>query len=306
MNKSIFFLIVFFLFATVAFAQDYSQATSEQQTDNCYAKSLRIAVIDGFTNKRIDFDNDGIGDLSHGDMIVRFLEEGLPNAEIVKFDLENPDIPLEVWRIGPGYILKILLNRIINEIENGNNYDAINISISHSKVYKNESEKKSRIRIFRKRKKTIEPTFLILTPDNLLSRRNLIKSELDYLTMSCITLIEKLNRIGCRVYIAAGNQGKEAFNLLNLATGAINVGALNEDGTISEISSNNVLINRWARSVFPVCKTENGIDFTGDGTTDIFYHDLSAAGENLINNLIGGTSVAVPIAIVEDLSEIKK
>ena len=266
------------------------------------AKSLRIAVIDGFTVKRVDLDNDGISDLTHGDMISRFLEESLPDAEIVKFDLQNPDDPVFIWRGIPGYQLEIMLRRIIADIENDRRYDAINISISHSETYDNEPEKKPRLSIFRLKKAAITSDIIRITPDNLLLRRNLIRAGLDNHTNNCITLIEQLITMGSRVYIAAGNQGKDAYNLLNLANGAINVGALTENGTKSAISGDNVLVNRWARSEFPVSKTEDGIDFTGDGKTDLSFEDLSAGGENLINKLIGGTSVATSIAIIEDFN----
>jgi len=261
-------------------------------------KVLRIAIIDGFTNKCLDFDNDGIYDISHGNMISSFIETGLPHAEIVKFDLENPDDPIFLWRSVPGYQLETVLTRIITDINNGIKYDAINVSISNSELYVFAKKGKKNRTFFKNQKQ--KPTLIDITPENLLLRRNLILSGLDYHTNSCISLIENIIGMGCSVYIAAGNGGNETFNLLNLSVGAINVGALNEDGTKSDISCDNILINRWEQSIFPISKTEDGINFTGDGTTDIFDSCLSAEGENLIKKLIGGTSVATAIAIVED------
>ena len=297
-----FCVAIFIVIAGNFFA--VGQTESHDSYNNCVAKSLRIAVIDGFTIKHVDLDNDGIPDLAHGDMISRFLEEGLPDAEIVKFDLQNHDDPVFAWRGIPGYQLEIMLKRIIADFENDIRYDAINISISHSQIYDDEPEKKPRLSIFRLKKTTIASDIIVITPENLLLHRNLIRAGLDYHTNNCITLIEQLITMGCRVYIAAGNQGKDAYNLLNLANGAVNVGALTENGTKSVISGDNVLVNRWARSEFPVYKTGDGIDFTGDSTKDLSFEHLSAGGENLINKLIGGTSVATSIAIIEDFSEI--
>ena len=121
--------------------------------------------------------------------------------------------------------------------------------------------------------------------------------------------------MGIKVYVGAGNEGEKGnreFNTLSLANGVITVGALNADGSKAAISSDNMLVNRWARSVFAVTKTDNGIDFTGDGTTDIPYKELSSIEEgvankqakdsllNVITEFIGATSVATAIALVED------
>ncbi len=46
----------------------------------------RIAVVDNFTHKEILIDLDGKPDLSHGEVVERFIEEGLPNAQIDRFN----------------------------------------------------------------------------------------------------------------------------------------------------------------------------------------------------------------------------
>lgn len=125
--------------------------------------------------------------------------------------------------------------------------------------------------------------------------------------------------MGVNVYICAGNYRNNVFNTYNLAKGAINVAALNADGTIHEVSNDNSLVNSKKLCVFPVTRTDDGIDFTGDGTTDILYRNLSSVTKdmsdedakndkrlNIIEELIGHTSLATSIAIVEDFNPTKR
>ena len=67
-----------------------------KNTRKNFSVVILIIINQFFVSGQID--NDGISDLTHGDMISRFLEEGLSDAEIVKFDLQNPDNPVFAWR----------------------------------------------------------------------------------------------------------------------------------------------------------------------------------------------------------------
>ena len=240
-------------------------------------KCPRIAVIDNFIRKNKDLDQDGIHDTTHGDIVFRFLEEGLPNADIAKFDIDE-DLPFLSYaeRVGRQ------LEKLIKLIEKGEKFDVVNLSFSFNRKFTND-----------------------ITPDNILSHRNAIISQLakgDYFMRGearCVTLIEKLHKMGVKVYIGAGNAGKGEYNVLSLAQGTITVGGLNEDGTKADFSADNTYVTRWNQSVFSITKTENGIDFTGNDIADMLYEDLSAAGENLVKELFG-TSFAAPTAIIED------
>ena len=102
-----------------------------------------------------------------------------------------------------------------------------------------------------------------------------------------------------------------------MAKGVITVGALTSTGTKSRLSADNILVNKWAQGSFPVAVTDDGLDYTTDGTTDVRFEDLSSIGKNgneqvkeaFINFVQGrfmrGTSFAVPKAVVNDFKAAK-
>lgn len=286
------------------FIYKYGEITMVTQITS--AVQPRIAVIDVFNDKTVDIDGFKGNDISHGKIIVRFLREGLPNAEISKFSVPGFDNRTEKRRKEYAQALENHLQYLVSQAKSGKKYDAVNISLATLSTYRDEEGE---------------------TPANVKSRCELIKSNLSKMDEHsrdigrCIALIEVLSNLGTKVYIAAGNENTEKYNIFNVAKGAINVGALNKDRTKEENSCDNSLVNRWVRGVFPVTKTDDGIDFTGDGTTDIDYFDLSGVSVwkdklshkevkervslNGLMNSMSGTSFAVPTAIVEDFKNLR-
>lgn len=114
----------------------------------------RIAIIDCFAYKYMDLDNDGKPDISHGNLLLRFLEEGLPDAEIVKYDIDKHGTYLVTMFYRIFYVEKELA-KLISNIENGEKYDALNFSWQILHSYKDN-----------------------LTPENLLDKRDAIRKEL--------------------------------------------------------------------------------------------------------------------------------
>lgn len=124
-----------------------------------------------------------------------------------------------------------------------------------------------------------------------------------------IALVEEITAAGIPVFIAGGNDGKEAVNLLNLAKGMTGVGALKQDGEKVVIdpfesqtwwgSADNALLSEWER-VF--AESEPVIDGAGKlagfrlirpGETrykrkrpDIPLSDVEVQGKRLLNTLL--------------------
>ena len=287
MNK----ILIVILFLCVDF-----RITQAQDTDALMQP--RIAVIDDFTEKTMDFDADGIPDSTHGDRVFRFLEEGLPDANLVKFDLNDYINPEYEPFQGPQ--IENVLKKLVSDVKNGVHYDAVNISMSHDVEYE------------------CEKCIPGITPENLKDNYEQIRAYLKQgyfdqkIADNNVSLIEELINAGVKVYIGAGNKGNNAYNAYGLAKGAIIVGSTKSDGTKSDFSADNSLVNKWARGSFPVAVTQDGIDYTADGTTDVRFEDLSSIGENgneqakeaFINfakgRFIRGTSYAVPNAVVND------
>jgi hypothetical protein len=132
------------------------------------------------------------------------------------------------------------------------------------------------------------------------------------------------------VYLAAGNQGPDAFNVYGLANGVTMVGATDptvagSNGTpvIADYSGKNPLIARntsgyvtytdtGTNAIDPDGKVtlnertagRTGVDLNWDGRADFFLRDLSDNGGAVKpldqNQYVSGTSFATPRTLVED------
>lgn len=97
-------------------------------------KRKRIAIVDDFTNKSVFIDADFKPDLTHGEVVSRFLEEGLPDAELVRFKghcikATDDEMPSDEENICFLRSISEQLDKILQDIKNGKTYDAINISL---------------------------------------------------------------------------------------------------------------------------------------------------------------------------------
>ncbi len=86
-----------------------------------------VGVIDFFSNDHININLDFTPDVSHGFVTSRIIEEGLPEANVKKFDVLNgadeDDNDLLYHNMDS------ILKKIRQDIKNGTKYHAINISL---------------------------------------------------------------------------------------------------------------------------------------------------------------------------------
>ncbi len=104
--------------------------------------------------------------------------------------------------------------------------------------------------------------------DMRLIRQKLHERDFIKTIVEMVQRVERLNRMGIVTVISAGNRGKDAINVYSLARNAVVVGALNENGNKANFSSENSLVTHWRQGVYPVKRTKDGIDITGDGKAD--------------------------------------
>ena len=117
-----------------------------------------------------------------------------------------------------------------------------------------------------------------------------------------IQAIEEVSQTGTKVYVSAGNQGSNYFNIYGLAKGTIVVKALDENGIpISRFS--HLLATASALGSYRMTKImgDNGIgfDIDNDGRIDIPAIVVEETGDEDL--VLRGTSFAVPKRITDVL-----
>lgn len=264
-----------------------SNCESLNQKNNAPKK---IAVIDMFQNKTINLDWDCKADLVHGNVVERFIKEGLPNAKIDTFDLRPKQGNLKDFE---DKSLAETLDKIVKSKEK---YDAINLSLSYDMSFESLSKLMGKE----------------ITPENFAQNRAQIKdwfskiktNEVGESLKNIINSIDSLTANGTKVYIGAGNSGKKVFNLYSIADNVVVVGANDRKGKKAKFSSNNSVVNRWEKGVFypKRMKDSNGIygfDYTEDGNVDIPLSETSSFVKLPLD--LHGTSFSTPIALVKDM-----
>lgn len=269
---------------------------------------LNIAIIDDFTNKSIFIDNDTTPDIAHGKVIERFIKEGLPNASIREFDIKATE-GLELLE-GVNNQLDCMLENIEQK---GLEYDALNLSISSNYSFNNlRTVFNSRLSAWgvtgykEDLRKYIDTKAETPLDEDALS---IEKENRDYFITinSIIKKLDKISSKGVKIYVAAGNNSGDFrdnnLNLFSLANGVTTVGSTeSEIGTPADFSNYGDIVKKWEKGVFLFStlkddKGQEGIDFTQDGSIDIYKKDLSA--KELMGG-IKGTSLSTPIALVKD------
>ncbi len=83
-------------------------------------KNKYIAIVDDFKRKDICIDFDFTPDVSHGEVVKRFIQEELPQADIDTFQITKTN----------GETYAPALKSVLDEIQKGRKYDALNLSMS--------------------------------------------------------------------------------------------------------------------------------------------------------------------------------
>lgn len=263
--------------------------TSEVQRTSCLnfqAKQQyqpRIAVIDKFPEKDCLIDYDYIPDIDHMAVVKRFIEEGLPDAQIDTY----------------GMSLNDGLSCILQNMKDGMKYDALNISLGDEISFRTLSKLT---------KKTITSKNVSQNVDMI---RKLYSEKKDEESIQLNEILSKLDEISSKstkIYISAGNNGKRYFNLFSLAKNVEVIGALKANNKKARFSTDNSLIKKenWETGVFKIKKMKDsngkvGFDYTGDGTIDIYANETSSRIKRPYPWCLSGTSFSAPKALVRDL-----
>lgn len=271
----------------------YLQKSLNKQAKN-YQKTLKfdescapkIAVIDQFKNNVIKVDWDNKPDMLHGDAVESFIKSGLPNAQISRFDTNLNESSVQ--------------SALDEILKSGVAYDAINLSKSSDIKLSNLSKLVG----------------FEVSHQNLLKDKNIIKEkffnspyqeaqEIKHIIKS----LEKLASQGVKIYVSAGNKGRDYINLYTLADNINVVGAANKYGVAkTQFSCDNPLVNRWCKGVYAVKKLTDkdgniGFDINEDDKIDILAKDTTSKIK-LPAQKIYGTSFAAPTALVMDLRRV--
>lgn len=260
-----------------------------------YSNYPKILVIDCFERKSIAINKDDDLDVSHGEVISKVLEEKLPNADIYKRNIES----LMSSNISEN--LDTLFSGILKRREK---YDAINMSFGVDITFQTLSELLG----------------FEITQKNVANLKDRIRDSLAnsiyiFNNESLSTIAKNLNKMdsitanGNKIYVAAGNDYAEVFNLYSLANDIEVVGSKDWFDEPKSYSANNSLVTRYELDEYPIEKTEEGFDITLDGKTDFKFEEMAfsrSATKEPSSQCLEGTSFAAPNAIIEDLSDREK
>lgn len=266
------------------------------------AKSIKdtsvkdILVLDCFKDNNISIDIDNRGDISHGYLTSKIIEDGLPNANVYKKSI--PDILIGQYE----HIKDSITTPLFKEMRAGKKYDAVNLSIGKEMTFEDMSEmvgEEITPKNIASKKRKIK-NFLINNPDYTVATDYLFfKTKAKEIT-EFINCMDSLSARGTKIYVSAGNGGKESFNLLSLIDNSITVGALDKDGKKAYYSTDHSLVKKWENGIIPLKKTKYGYQLKFDNSTkDIKEHQTTGFWHACIGNK-KGTSYSCPRAIVED------
>lgn len=248
--------------------------------------SPKIAVIDEYKRRVVRVDWDKKPDMIHGEAVETFIRAGLPNADITRFDTNLDEVSV-----------KRALDEILNSEQQ---YDAINLSKSSDIKIDDLSSLigyKVTAKSLKQDKDIIKERFFASPYKEAQDIKAIIKK------------MELLASKGVKIYVSAGNKGKDYLNLYTLANNVNVIGATNKYGvTKAPFSCDNSLITRWSKGVFNINKIKDstgnsGFDINEDGRADISFNDTTAKLK-IPEHYVFGTSFAAPNALVRDFEKV--
>lgn len=256
-------------------------------------KNKDIAIVDDFKTKDICIDFDFTPDVSHGEVVKRFIQEELPQANIDTFQITKTN----------GATYAPALKSVLDKIQKGRKYDALNLSMSAPVDFTYLSKKVG---------KQITPDNVIQNADNI--KKWIYSEKNDKTVIQLREALEQLDKIsagGVQIYVAAGNEGKNKFNLLNLAKNAKVVGSVNSKGQKTNFTEDNSFVKNWDLGSFSIkraydSKGKLGFDYTGDGSVDIYAEKTTSWFKFGSFSNIEGTSISCPRKLAKDLKCNKK
>jgi hypothetical protein len=248
--------------------------------------AIHVAWADSYHDKTIDIDGDGIYDLSHGEVCVRYLKAAAP-----------PSTTVDRWDLTSFNLLDLvtLWNKLALKVKQGKHFAAIGSSTIVEWEYLASSG---------------------ITADNIHLHRNkmlriwqLWNKQVSKQIRDYIASLQTIIRQGIPVYLTTGNNGQQTLAIGNLARGVHAVGALNADGKRAAYSGLHSFVNRYEQGTYNAVKVKGGYDITEDGKLDVKDSEVSTKGRyhsvgQRVKQL-AGTSYAAPTALGKDLWKIK-
>ena len=257
----------------------------------------KILVIDEFCKNSVKIDMDNIGDISHGFITSRIIEDGLPNANVYKKNIKNPFFE------NNNYIKDSIAEPILKEMKAGKKYDAVNLSIGFDADFDDLSkmvgEEITPENIASKKRKVKD--FLLNNHEKVVDKRLLFFGLKSKEVIPMIDCMDSLSAKGTKVYVSAGNSFENTLNLLSLIDNSVSVGALDEYGEKELFSGNNSLVKRWIKGFIPVKKTDYGYQIIFDKSKKDIEEHNSTGFWHLTDGSLRGTSYSAPRALVEDM-----
>lgn len=248
-------------------------------------KARTVVLIDDFTNKTMITDPTHSHGITHGDIGLNLLKKNLPiNYKIESFNAtilsEEKDSVNEINKA---------LDEVVNNMNKGKKYAALDMPDAYYLSFKVLSEQFGEE----------------ITPQNIAQKKDKIKDwAINAYPDGLGPLLKKLDQIssnGVPIYLPAGNEGKDSFNMFSLANAKI-VGAIDEKGNKTNYSGDNSLVSIWKPGRFVVrekCETNDKCEYN----YNIQGSDKIPSGQT--NWYFDGTSYSVPVAVGEDLTRKK-
>lgn len=262
-------------------------------------KPVKIVVVDDFKTKIIDIDGDQIADLSHGEVVEKYVLNNNPVARIEKMQINaDKDGTFDIQ----DYTNQ--MNTLADRIEAGEKFDAVNVSLA-DEIDLTASKDINASNIRENEAAAREDMVLNTTQDSSPRRKNV---------KAYIEATERVTALGTEVYIAGGNDFVNGYNLFGLADGTTQVGTISAVG--DTILAKNSDIERYERGEYfvdPIFKYDDkgnesiaGYDITEDGNVDVFPEQLSSKGKRENYSSIVGSSFSTPTAVGKDTNPINK
>jgi hypothetical protein len=244
----------------------------DARTSQQSALKATAYVVDDFAKKSVDLNFDGKADITHGDLVSAYLR----SKGIEPINIERN----QVRGNRESGFLKLI--ELAEKIESGKlPVGAVNLSwginINIETFGRKLALPLNADNLQQYRDRIIERLQTLKTEGDLplysykkrgLFRDNIIEDRPSTFLYR-IEVCERLVRLGCPIYRAAGNNGHIYFDPVSLAKGVITVGALNGNGKIAEYSGHNSLVKKWATGDYSPSLVKGGIDLTNDGLADI-------------------------------------
>lgn len=258
-------------------------------------KALTVALVDDFSNTiPIGISSELSLSEIHGNIGKRFLEEGLPKGS--KIETFNTNIAND--NVNSFDEIDKALNKILENMKKGKKYDAIDLPAADYISFENLSKLLGKN----------------ITSQNVAEyKKEIRKLMFNKFSIEEGKVLKKLDEIsdrGVPIYTAAGNEGKDFFNMFSLANKINVVGALDKDGQKTQFSADNKLVTDWQPGIFDITEkcdstSKCGFDYTGDGSIDLYSGKTAPYIIIDYGNTIKGTSFSTSIALTKQFKSKK-